>query len=177
MVLVGTPRAYPTTPRIIEPGIESPRHASASKAIASHHRDLNATPVPALHGSSVVRRGRGPAIAGLEGVFKFPKASFEATAESEAALARLKAIDPEHYSGLQALLDSVASGAIRPLKGRYIIELDERGGRLQRRQDLPPEAFWTAAELERVARALGDDFGMLFVALSYRWLKKGDPGV
>ena len=80
------------------------------------------------------------------------------------------------YFRKEALLDSVASGAIRPLKGRYIVELDERGGRLQRQQDLPPEAFWTAAELEHVARALGDDFGMLFVALSYRWLKKGDPG-
>ena len=53
---------------------------------------------------------------------------------------------------------------------------DARGGRLQRRQDLPAEAHWTAAELRRVAEALGDNFGVLFVALSYRWLSQGDPG-
>ena len=53
--------------------------------------------------------------------------------------------------------------------------LYNRGGRLSRRQDLPPEAFWSAGELRRVALALGDDFGVLFVALSYRWLTKQHP--
>ena len=31
------------------------------------------------------------------------------------------------------------------------------------------------AELRRLATALGDNFGLLFVALSYRWLAKGEP--
>jgi len=78
---------------------------------------------------------------------------------------------PPHL-GPQALLDSVESGAIAPLKGRWLVKLQEGGGSLSRRQDLPREAFWTADELRRHVDALGDDYGLLFVALSYRWLSK-----
>lgn len=91
------------------------------------------------------------------------------------ALARLRQTSAAHFFGLEALLDSVASGALAPIRGRWIIALHRRGGRLARRQDLPPEAFWTAAELRRVATALGDQFGLLFVALSYRWLAREHP--
>ena len=74
---------------------------------------------------------------------------------------------PPHL-GPEALLDSVASGAIAPLKGSWLVALQARGGTLTRRQVLPPEAFWTAAELRALVEALGDDYGLLFVALSYR---------
>ena len=69
----------------------------------------------------------------------------------------------------------VRSGAIRPLRGRFVIALHKHGGRLKRRQDLPEEAFWTYEELKAVAEKLGKDYGFLFVALSYRWLSADHP--
>jgi hypothetical protein len=89
--------------------------------------------------------------------------------------AQTDAGDSKKYTGPEALLESVASGAIAPLKGTWVVALHRRGGRLQRRQDLPPEAHWSAAELRDLTTKLGDDFGVLFVALSYRWLTKDHP--
>jgi len=85
-----------------------------------------------------------------------------------------KAKSPPHF-GSEALLASVESGAIAPLKGSWLIALHKRGGRLKRRQDMPPEAFWTAAELCRLVEKLGKHYALLFVALSYRWLTKDHP--
>ena len=72
---------------------------------------------------------------------------------------------PPHF-GPEALLASVESGAIAALRGRWLVDLEARGGRVQRRQDLPPEAFFPANELRRLVEALGDDYGLLFVGLS-----------
>ena len=72
---------------------------------------------------------------------------------------------PPHF-GPEALLASVESGAIAPLRGSWLVDLEARGGRVQRRQDLPPEAFFPADELRRLVEALGDDYGLLFVGLS-----------
>ena len=46
------------------------------------------------------------------------------------------------------------------------MDLDANDGRLKRRQDLPPEAFFPADELRRLTEALGDDYGLLYVGLS-----------
>ena len=70
---------------------------------------------------------------------------------------------------------SAKGKATAPLRGRWLVGLHERGGRLKRRQDMPAEAFWSAAELRRLAEQLGDGFGVLFVALSYRWLSRQHP--
>ena len=86
-----------------------------------------------------------------------------------------KAITSQDYFELGGLLGSVESGAIAPLKGSWIVKLHAAGGRLKRRQDMPAEAYWTAAELRVVALELGEKFGLLFVALSYRWLSKEHP--
>ena len=75
----------------------------------------------------------------------------------------------------EGLVASVASGAIALLRGRWIVKLCKRGGRLERRQDLPPEAFLHVDELRRLIAALGDDWGLLLVAISYRWLTKEHP--
>ena len=112
--------------------------------------------------------------------------------------------DSRRFFEVEALLESVESRAIAPLRGRWLVELWQsnvewvkltekeggylrengehgkwewhgRGGRLKRRQDLPPEAFFSAAELRRLVAKLGDDFGLLFVALSYRWLSMSHP--
>ena len=97
------------------------------------------------------------------------------TAQSQAIVASGAAAAPNPYFDVETLLTSVESGAIAAVKGTWLVGLHKRGGRLSRRQDLPPEAFWSAGELKRVALALGDDFGVLFVALSYRWLTKEHP--
>lgn len=65
-----------------------------------------------------------------------------------------------------ALLAGVRSGSIAPLRGRWLVELKERGGKLRGRRDLPAEAFWPARELEQRAALLGDNYGLLFVALA-----------
>jgi hypothetical protein len=96
------------------------------------------------------------------------------------------AVPDDPYANYSALIDSVESGAVAPLRGSWLLSLYERKGRIVRRQDLPPEAFWTAAELraivERAKAHFGDDesaglaaVGRLFTALSYRWLAKGEP--
>ena len=72
---------------------------------------------------------------------------------------------PPHF-GPEALLASVESGAIAPLRGRWLVDWEARNGRVQRRQDLPPEAFFPADELRRLTEALGDDYGLLYVGLS-----------
>ena len=72
---------------------------------------------------------------------------------------------PPHF-GPEALLKSVESGAIAPLRGRWLVDWEARNGRVQRRQDLPPEAFFPADELRRLTEALGDDYGLLYVGLS-----------
>ena len=88
---------------------------------------------------------------------------------------------PSPYTTLEVgLLESVRSGAIRPLRGRFVVALHKHGGRLKRRQDLPEEAFWTYDELKTMAEHLGEPFlgygwGNLFVALSYRWLSADHP--
>jgi hypothetical protein len=102
-----------------------------------------------------------------------PEEQAPPTAQSQTSVASAAAPNP--YFDVETLLASVESGAIAAVKGTWLVGLHKRGGRLSRRQDLPPEAFWSAGELRRVARALGDDFGVLFVALSYRWLTKQHP--
>ena len=97
------------------------------------------------------------------------------TAQSQTSVTSGAAAEPNPYFDVETLLASVESGAIAAVKGTWLVGLHKRGGRLSRRQDLPPEAFWSAGELRRVALVLGDDFGVLFVALSYRWLTKQHP--
>jgi hypothetical protein len=76
----------------------------------------------------------------------------------------------ERYFAVESLLETVESGAISPISGRWLVNLRRSGGRIERRQDLPPEAFLGAPTLRRLATALGADFGLLFVILSYKWL-------
>ena len=93
----------------------------------------------------------------------------------EVALAKLQTISSSYYYSVDGLLASVESGAIAALKGRWLCELHEEGGQLQQRQDMPAEAFWTPAELRTVATALGENYGVLFVALSTKWLSSEHP--
>jgi hypothetical protein len=114
----------------------------------------------------VLRRGRTP---------KKVSPSGPPSAQSQTIVASAAAAASKDYFDVETLLASVESGAIAAVKGTWLVRLHKRGGRLSRRQDLPPEAFWSARELRRVVLALGDDFGVLFVALSYRWLDPKHP--
>ena len=58
------------------------------------------------------------------------------------------------------ILASVASGAVAPLRASWLVALKEHGGVLGSRAALPADAFWTAAELRTLARALGDGEGV-----------------
>ena len=98
---------------------------------------------------------------------------YDVAAASRLLVAMSSAADQPPHLGAEALLNSVASGAIAPLKGSWLVAEVARGGKLKRRQDLPKEAFWTAAELSRLVVALGDDYGLVFVALSYRRARAG----
>ena len=86
------------------------------------------------------------------------------------------------YFGYEALLKSVESGAIGAVRGSFVIELERQGGIIARRQDLPASAFWTFEELRDIAKLISSHFGdnsselgLLFVALSYRWLTGPHP--
>ena len=79
------------------------------------------------------------------------------------------------YFDPEALLESIANGSIALVRGRWVVAHFEAGGKLMRRQDLPPEAFFTVDELRKLVAALGDDWGLLFVAISYRWLTAIHP--
>ena len=88
------------------------------------------------------------------------------------------------YFSPDALLASIESDAVWPLKGSWIVKLHKNGGKLARRQDLPKEAFWTHKELRDLVGKIGNhqhlvhggiDWGLLFVALSYRWLSQAHP--
>ena len=114
---------------------------------------------------------------------------------------------PTHYFGTQALLDSIESGAIAPVRGSWLLREWKKGGgklkqrhdgasiasveeigqaRVRRRQELPPEAFWSVQDVRKLLEQLGEaeitttnghvvDYGLLFVALSYRWLSSEHP--
>ena len=75
-------------------------------------------------------------------------------------------LPPPHF-GPAALMASIESEAIAPLSGRWVAS-QPPSWRLLRRQDLPPEAFFPVEKLRRLVKALGKDWGLLFVALSYR---------
>ena len=93
----------------------------------------------------------------------------DSTAVRKIARATGKYFDPE------ALLESIATGSIALVRGRWLLAHAEAGGKLMRRQDLPPEAFFSVEELRKLVAALGDDWGLLFVAISYRWLTAVHP--
>lgn len=79
------------------------------------------------------------------------------------------------YFTPDALIRSVHTGSIAPLRGSWIIHLQNAGGALSRRQELPKEAFFTAADISHLVTALGDNWGLLVVALSYKWLSAVHP--
>ena len=72
------------------------------------------------------------------------------------------------YRNLDTLFDIVQCGDVRLIKGSWLIS-ESSPRRLERRQDLPEEAFWDPEEL-RV-----QDESVEVVVVSYCWLSKDHP--
>jgi len=53
----------------------------------------------------------------------------------------------ETYMYPEGFQESVESGAVRFLHGRFLVDLYRSGGRIERRQEMPDQAFWSAAEI------------------------------
>ena len=66
---------------------------------------------------------------------------------------------------------ALKSGAIALLDGRWLVACAERGERIRRRQDLPPEAFIPLEEL----KAACSWRGLPIICLSYAWLHPDHP--
>lgn len=66
----------------------------------------------------------------------------------------------------------IQTGHLRLLRGRWLVELDAKKGKLVRSQDLPDAAFWPAGEALDKWRKHGEFF---FLALSYGWIAPCDP--
>lgn len=85
---------------------------------------------------------------------------------------------------LAQLLALVWSGALRPLRGTFVLELSKAGKRLNRRQELPEHAFWTIDQFGALYEALRSRFSveeserrlaMLFVGVAWRWATAEHP--
>ena len=135
--------------------------------VASARRALNSVPGKRFHEQQAAAKAAA--------LLASQQAAAVALGFDPKALARLAEFRPDHFFKADAMLASVESGAVAAVRGSYLVALRRKGGRLQRRQDMPPEAFWTAADLRATAEALGPMFGLLFVVLSYRWLSKVRP--
>lgn len=104
--------------------------------------------------------------------------------------------DADRFREVDALLESIRSGAVRLLRGSHIIQRAKAGQPLQRRQELPDAAFCHYDDLMLVLQKLREKFGKedtaqnefgdlkrggdtrfmgLIHVLSYRWITKDHP--
>ena len=67
---------------------------------------------------------------------------------------------------------ALKSGAIALLDGPWLVACAERGERIRRRQDLPPEAFISLKELKAATK---HHIGLPIICLSYAWLHPDHP--
>jgi hypothetical protein len=93
------------------------------------------------------------------------------------------------YLNPEGLRGCLESGAVRFLKGSWLVELHAQGGAIRRRQDLPEEAFWAPEEaLKQACRKERCEYNdvyrqstqipigkLFFHAVSYGWAEQGHP--
>lgn len=102
----------------------------------------------------------------------------------------------DRFRKVDAILASLESGAVRLVRGSYLVKLAKAGKAISRRQELPDEAFYDYADLLALLHKLRERWGqedqerhdpeeadyggdarfmMLIHALSYRWLEASHP--
>lgn len=85
----------------------------------------------------------------------------------------------DKYNNVDTLVDALSSGDTALVKGSWLLELAASGRALPRRQELPPEALFDAAELEaslRKNKGMGWNLWEIMpMALSYCWATKEHP--
>ena len=64
----------------------------------------------------------------------------------------------KQYTDVDSVMQTILTGEVAPLRGTYIKHLCEAGEPLQRRQDLPDEAFFTYDHLVFIREKLHDYF-------------------
>ena len=88
------------------------------------------------------------------------------------------------YFDVDALIESVSTGAVAAVRGSYVAACAADGQKLMCRQDIPHKRFWTAGELQGIYDGLKAlvgapeatrRFGKLFVSISCRWLSMFEP--
>jgi len=84
-----------------------------------------------------------------------PRIGSDSDEDSETEEKELKQFAIEHKyvdPDFEFILDAVERGDVALLRGSYLVQLDDEQRRIERRQDLPGEAFWSADELREYAR-------------------------
>ena len=74
-----------------------------------------------------------------------PPDGLQLSASQAAALARLQDVGVNHFYGFESLFDSVECGAIAPLRGRHLVALHWRGGRITRGSGREARCPWLGA--------------------------------
>ena len=109
-----------------------------------------------------------------------------AAAVAAAVEARKKDVVDEHeeawkeYGGheLEAALakdEALGDSAVRLVDARVLVELDKRGGRLVRRQQLPDAAFLTLEDLKRLPNGGQADDCLRIASASHAWQQPDTP--
>mmetsp|Transcript_22794 Transcript_22794/g.65717 ORF Transcript_22794/g.65717 Transcript_22794/m.65717 type:complete len:840 (+) Transcript_22794:97-2616(+) len=76
---------------------------------------------------------------------------------------------------LESLESAIGSREVVLIKGSWLLEMGQHGTPLPRRQDLPGEASWDAAELMKRLHGMWAGMAPPLVAISYAWLTEGHP--
>jgi hypothetical protein len=80
------------------------------------------------------------------------------------------------YDSPMGLAECLLSGAVKLIKGSFLKQLYENGERIERRQELPPDAFWDSQEaLQELSKRDETEGAKFLFALSYRWLSERHP--
>lgn len=74
------------------------------------------------------------------------------------------------YTSMDSIGEVLRGGDMVLVKGSFVVELYRKGGLISRRQDMPPQAFWSATELMSCPLDL-----LWILAVSYCWITPAHP--
>ena len=74
------------------------------------------------------------------------------------------------FSSVDGFAECLQNDSVRFIKGSWLVDLYRRGHRVERRQELPAEAFWEHDDALAMMRLRDEVDHKFLFALSYRWL-------